>query len=225
MNGSEAAFFTFLLKYKAFRSRLKSTKKECFMKAMRLALGSLVAAVTLAGCVSVAHVERDDETDFSKYHSYAWVETSAKKSDSAAAPVSDLMDKKVREAVDAEMQKKGWTLSKHKPDVLLSYDMLVERTSRTSTNPMYTQPYTRYFFNPYTRRWNALYYPSQFLGYDNDLEQVKEGTLTLSMMDARTDKTVWQGWTTDEVNSSRMSSKEIQKGINSIFRKFDLAKN
>jgi hypothetical protein len=45
------------------------------------------------------------------------------------------------------------------------------------------------------------------------------------MIDAKTDKTVWQGWTTDEVNSRNLTSKEIQYAVKSIFRKFDVAKN
>ena len=31
--------------------------------------------------------------------------------------------------------------------------------------------------------------------------EVREGTVTITMVDAKTNKTVWQGWTTDEVNS------------------------
>jgi hypothetical protein len=45
------------------------------------------------------------------------------------------------------------------------------------------------------------------------------------LIDTKTDKTIWQGWTTDEVNSRNLTSKEIQNGVKSIFRKFDIAKN
>jgi hypothetical protein len=44
------------------------------------------------------------------------------------------------------------------------------------------------------------------------------------MTDAKTDKMVWQGWTTDEVNSKNLTAKEIQASVKSIFRKFDVAK-
>jgi hypothetical protein len=45
------------------------------------------------------------------------------------------------------------------------------------------------------------------------------------MIDAKTEKTVWQGWTTEEVNSRNLSTKEIQNSVKAIFRKFDVAKN
>jgi hypothetical protein len=127
--------------------------------------------------------------------------------------------------VNAEMAKSGWKLVKNHPDALMSYDILVERSIKDDNNPVYSSPYTRYLYNPYSRRWVSVYYPSQFLGYDNNQVSVREGTITVSIIDAKTDKTIWQGWTTDEVNSRNLTSKEIQAGVKSIFRKFDVAKN
>ena len=72
-------------------------------------------------------------------------------------------------------------------------------------------------YNPYTRRYATIYYPSQFMGYERDERPSREGTVTISMIDAKTDKTVWQGWTTDEVNSKNFSSKEIQNSCTDRF--------
>jgi hypothetical protein len=45
------------------------------------------------------------------------------------------------------------------------------------------------------------------------------------MADAKTDKTIWQGWSTGEVDSRNLSSREIQSSVRAIFKKFDVAKN
>jgi hypothetical protein len=193
------------------------------MKFMKLLSVAALSGLLLAGCASVAHVEKDKTVNFNNYHSYAWVETKESKNDSTVK-VSDLTERIIREAVNNEMAKTGWKESK-KPDVLLTYDILVERGIKEQNNPVYSQPYTRYYYNPYSRRYVAVYYPSQFMGYDNDQQQVKEGTITIRLIDTKTDKTIWQGWTTDEVNSRNLTSKEIQNGVKSIFRKFDIAKN
>ena len=63
------------------------------------------------------------------------------------------------------------------------------------------------------------------MGYENREINTREGTVTITMIDAATEKTVWQGWATDEVDSRRMTSKEIQNSVKAIFRKFDIAKN
>jgi hypothetical protein len=135
------------------------------------------------------------------------------------------MEQKIQSVVSTELEKAGWKQAKSNPDILLSYDVLVERTTQQRSDPVYSQPFTRTFYNPYSRRFIHVYYPSRFIGYDNYEVPSKEGTVTISMIDAKTDKTVWQGWTTDEVNSKNLSNKEIQNSVKAIFRKFDIAKN
>jgi len=195
------------------------------MRYLKFLCAVVLSGLLLAGCASVAHVEKDDSVNFSSYHSYTWVDAKESTDDSVKTKVSDLTERKIKDAVNAELAKTGWRLSKNKPDVLLSYDVVVERGVKENTDPVYSQPFTRYVYNPYTRRWISLYYPSQFMGYDRNERTVKEGTVTISVIDAKTEKTVWQGWTTDEVNSQNLTTKEIQNAVKSIFKKFDIAKN
>lgn len=178
----------------------------------------------LASCGSTAHIEKDEAADFSKYKSFAWIDKDGTgKHD--RQPGNDLTEVRIREAVNKELEKAGWREVKNRPDVLLSYDVLVERSTKSVTNPVYSRPFSRIVYNPYTRRYTTIYYPSQFAGYERDERPIREGTVTISMIDTRTDKTVWQGWTTDEVNSRNLTSKEIQNSVRAIFRKFDIAKN
>ena len=191
------------------------------MKRLKLLGMVAVTGLLLTSCASVAHIEKDENVNFSNYKTYAWIDTKEKDSSQKG---NNLTEQNVRKAVDAELVKQGWKEAKTKPDVLLSYDVLVEKAIKQTNDPVYSNSFTRSFYNPYTRRWGYIYYPSRFVGYDRNAYEVKEGTITISMIDAQTDKTIWQGWTTDEVNSKNLTSKEIQASVKSIFRKFDVAK-
>ena len=194
------------------------------MKHLKLWMGSFSFIVLLASCGTTAHVEKDDRADFSRYKTFTWIDKDGDgRKDKNHR--NDLTEQQIRSAVNRELEKSGWRESKNHPDVMLSYDVLVERGTREVSNPVYSQPYSRLFYNPYTRRYTTIYYPSQFVGYDRDHEMTREGTVTITMIDAKTDKTVWQGWTTDVVKSKNLSSKEIQNSVRSIFKKFDVAKN
>ena len=185
----------------------------------------LGAVVLLASCASTAHIEKDDNADFKKYKTFSWIDKDGQEEKDQNGN-KDIVETKVREAVNKELEKSaGWRETKNRPDVLLSYDVLVERTVKENNNPVYSRPYSRLVYNPYTRRYTTIYYPSEFLGYERDQRPVKEGTITISMIDARSDRTVWQGWTTDEIDGRHMTSKEIQNSVRSIFKKFDIAKN
>jgi hypothetical protein len=192
------------------------------MKTVKLLGLLLLAAFVVSGCAAVAHVEKDETVNFSRYKTFAWTQSALKDSVSQAR-VSDLTERALKEAVAAELEKEGWRETKATPDVLLAYDIVVEKTLRDENNPLYTRPFTRTMFNPYTRRWFNVFYPSQFMGYQASASEVREGTVTITMADAATEKTIWQGWTTNQVSSRNISSKEIRSGVKNIFRKWDVA--
>ena len=188
------------------------------LKAIPVLMLPIILAVS---CATPAYVEKDETADFSRYKTYAWIDNNEKEDKNTH---TDFMKKHVHEAVNAQLRKEGWRKDRTKPDVLINYDLLVEKTTREQTNPVYSRPFRRIYYNPFYRRYGTIYYPSTFMGYDYDTETVREGTLTITMVDAKTDKTIWQGWTTDDVNSRNVTKKEIQSSVNSIFRKFDLAR-
>ncbi len=189
------------------------------MKSIKCVCIAAIAAVAIAGCSSPVYVQKDDSANLSNYHTYMWVDTRASENDNTVRGIS-YADISVRNAVNAALRQKGWTEVSNDPDALLSYDVLVERTTEQKSDPVYTQSFTRSYYNPYTRRWSTIYYPSQFLGYDTYQVPVKEGTVTISVMDARTDRAIWQGWTTETLNYSRLTDDEVSRSVRNIFRKF-----
>src|SRR4030095_272553 len=195
------------------------------MKSIKWKLFGVIAlaAFMVAGCSAPVHVEKDDNVDFGKYKTFAWVDKDGAGNRDRNSS-NDLMESRFKEAVTKALDKQGLRLDNRRPDVLISYDVLVERSVRRESDPVYSQPFTRTFYNPYTRRVYNIYYPSQFMGYDDYSRPVREGTVTITVSDARTDRVVWQGWTTDEVNSRNLTTKEINSAVKSIFRKFDVAK-
>ena len=192
------------------------------MKSIKSLIVFATFGLLLSGCASTAHIEKDESVNFGNYKTFAWIDDS---NDSNRAKTNELQKVNLQKAVSAELAKAGWREDKRRPDVILKHDILVEKTIKESSNPVYSRGFTRRYYNPYTRRFNYIYYPSQFMGYDNDQYETREGTLTITMIDAKTDKVIWQGWTTDEVDSKNLTSKEIQNSVKNIFRKFDVAKN
>jgi hypothetical protein len=187
---------------------------------LKTAIVAVLSIGLLAGCASSAHIEKDETVNFNKYKTFTWLHGENGKLENQ----SDLIESKIRASVTKEFEKIGWRESKNKPDVILDYDVLVERSNQQQSEPVYSQPYSRVIYNPYTRRYATIYYPSQFLGYESYEKVIREGTITVTMIDAKNDRTVWQGWTTAEVNNRNLTNKEIQKAVANIFKKSELAK-
>lgn len=177
----------------------------------------------IVGCGPAAHVEKDQAFNFSNYKTFAWVDKDGEGRKDRNNN-NDIAESNIRAAVTKELNRAGWNETNRRPDLLLSYDVLVERSTVQSSDPVYTQPFYRTFYSPYYRRYFIVNYPSQFVGYDRSERTIKEGTITINMIDAQSGRTVWQGWATDEVTNRNMSQKEIDAAVRSIFKKADLAK-
>lgn len=177
----------------------------------------LTVAVIVFGCSTPAYVEKDTNVNLSDYKTYMWVDTRATQDD-ASARATAFADIGVHNAVNAELQRWGWSEVTDNPDVLVGYDVLVERNVDVQTEPVYSQPFTRFYYNPYMRRWSTIYYPSQFLGYQEYRVPVREATLTISIMDADTDKKVWQGWTTERLSGNSLGDLDVRRGVKNIFK-------
>ena len=175
------------------------------------------AVVTIHSCSTPAYVEKDTNTNLSDYKTYMWVDIKASEDD-ASVRATSFADVSVHNAVNQELQSWGWREVNDNPDVLVSYDVLVERNVETQNDPVYSQPYSRLYYNRFTRRWSSIYYPSQFLGYQQYQVPVREATITISMMDADSDKTIWQGWTTERLGGAGITDLNVKKSVRNIFK-------
>ncbi|MEI7627052.1 MAG: DUF4136 domain-containing protein [Bacteroidota bacterium] len=191
------------------------------MKKMKMFLGIVTLLVILVSCGTTAMVQKDNNVDIRKYRTYAWVDASTRDTNNHSSKTNDLVDRKIKESIERNLTEVGWKQNKKNPDILLTYDLDVEKEQRNLRTPMYSNPGYRYVYSPYGRRWVPIYYPSELMGYRNSIETVQEHTLTVSLIDTDTDKTVWQGWTTVDNNTRRMTDKEIDNNVRAIVKKLD----
>jgi hypothetical protein len=192
------------------------------MKLWNNLLISVLAGLLVMGCSSPVYVQKDDTVNLNNYHTYMWVDTKANENDNSTRATA-YADLSVKNAVNAELNKLGWREVSDNPDAFVSYDILVERSTERRSDPVYSRSFTRMYYNPFARRWGTIYYPSQFIGYQNYEVPVKEGIVTITIVDSKSDKVVWQGWTTESLNYSRITDAEIDKSVRNIFNKFDVA--
>lgn len=184
-------------------------------------LFSVVAVLLFTACSQKAYVQKDDTVNFSTINTYAWADGDDDKDyNTKRKNVNDLRDRTIHETIDKYLGEHGWKQVKGDPDVYLVFDVVVEREQRNVSDPIYSQPFTRWYFNPVAGgRWVPVMYPSQFMGYNNRVETVREGTLTITMMDAKTDKTIWQGWSTTDIYGKKLTEKQIDANVKAIVKK------
>ncbi len=139
------------------------------MKKIQWMTVTILAVLVMVSCGRTAYVQKDADVDFSRIKTYSWVTTQAnKETASVQTKNDDLTNRKIRQAIDKNLTEKGWKEVKKNPDVYLVYDVMIEEENKKVTTPVYSQSFTRWFFNPRNRRWVPVFYPSQFMGYDEE---------------------------------------------------------
>ncbi len=184
---------------------------------MALAIATMVA---FAGCSTTSQVEVASGVNFTIYKTFGWANDNGVKKSGRVD--NDIIDNNIKNSVGSELEKKGWQETDDQPDVLLDYNVMVESGVRKRTEPVYGYPYSGYYYSPWRRRLGYYYNPAFFTRYRTYNVPFKEGTLTVNMIDAKTNKLIWQGWAKGDVSNTTVSSKEAEADVKSIFKKLNL---
>ena len=123
----------------------------------------------------------------------------------------------IKLVAERELTAQGLSLDNTNPDMLLTHDLLAERVLNRQSNPVYSPGFSRIFYNPYARRYYRVIYPSRFMVYNEQTSVTNEGTVVLSFSDARTDKTLMQGWSQQNINSRVMTSREADAAVSGLY--------
>jgi len=164
------------------------------------ALVIITQLALLAGCssISVNH-DYDREADFASYKTYDWIPRPA----SATGVNSSLNRERIRSAVENELQAKGLRQSSADPDLLLAFHVGVENRIEV-TDWGYTYP-GRYY------GWG---------GRDIDVQQYREGTLVVDLINSSSKQLVWRGsaqGTLHDNPTPEKREKNINNAVGKIF--------
>jgi hypothetical protein len=192
------------------------------MKKAHVFLGSILilAAIAFTGCGVPAHVEKDPSVNLRNYKTFAWL-TDHNGSYKEGKGYQNFQEKNLRELVNKQLEKNGFRMVRSNPDVLIDYDIMVENDVKNESESVYSRPFLRYVYNPYTRRINSVYYPSQYMGENSYAVPYKSGTITINVVDMKTNNLVWQGWAETEIASKRLEQDDMKKVVKAIFKKFN----
>ena len=168
---------------------------------MKLQIRFLLSFAVLLVLTSVAFsreikVDYDHHANFSQYKTYSWgkVETQ-----------NPLWDDRIKEAVDQELAKKGWT------EVASGGDVTVMAIGTTRD-----QPTLQTFYDSFPGwRWGGFGEATTWV------EHYEIGTLIIDMFDSRDKKLIWRGSASDTLpDKPDKAIKDLQKSVDKMFDHF-----
>lgn len=161
-------------------------------KLLALALTAGLLLPTLAN--ARVHVDRDETADFGTYETYQWIE--------GTATENQLAERRIRNAVDRELEAKGLQRVEQGGDLLVATHAALRTETRVNTDtlPVY---YGYYWRTPFWHGQQTV-----------DLRTIEVGTLIIDLIDADEERLVWRGKATGTIRENpKKNAKRLHKAV------------
>ncbi|WP_276483806.1 DUF4136 domain-containing protein [Paraflavitalea pollutisoli] len=156
------------------------------------------------------NTDYDKSTDFNKYKTF-----SLYMSDSTSSAISPLNQQRITSAVTQAMQSKGYQLVGSNPDLLVNTVTVIKNKVALSSN-------TDYYgyggvYRPYY--WGTGMGVSSTTNYN--VQNYKDGSLIIDIVDASTKKLLWQGTGNSEIDKPlKDPDTQVPQAVNKILAGF-----
>jgi hypothetical protein len=177
--------------------------------------------------------------DFKSYKSFAWLPKNHNPQQDSAFDNS-ILESNIKNLASGELKSRGYQVNTNEPDVLLDFHItLANKVDQVST-PVYGYAYNYNNYNSYYNSYNPgvpyynniytynnSYYnnsyfnaPTSVIGYTTENIPYEEGTLTILMIDRKSNQLVWKGWSVGSVTDEQTFEYELASDIHRLFKEF-----
>jgi len=153
-------------------------------------------------------------TDFSKYHTYAWVDE-VQGIPSVGGHPDQILDAQVKKGIDAQMVAKGFTkvADGRKPDLFLGYQLMIDREKAING------------FGDSWGGWGGFgpWAPGGFGSFSASASSNYIGTFVVGMYDSTLKRLVWIGAAQRAIEPSKKPEKnqeKLNKGAQKLLKEF-----
>jgi hypothetical protein len=184
----------------------------------RKVLTTLFLCILLVACASVPEIrsDYDKSIDFSHYKTFAFIQPLA----TDQAGYSTLVTLQIKKAVQSQLEARGYVYEQNAPDLLINFNAKVEDKIIVAQTPIISIP-------AYYEYRGALYSLWSSYGYETTVDQYKEGTLNVDIVDASRKQLVWEGVAIGRVTPKVIKEREarINNAVKEIFAKYPFMAN
>ncbi len=162
---------------------------------------NLVACLAIACCGTCfaqdVHTDYDKKADFGQFHTYYWAKVQT---------TDPLWQSRIQEAVDKELQEKGWSKVASNGDVAI--------TAVGSARDQ--QEYQTFYNGMGGWRWGGFGTEAT-----TTVDNYKVGTLVVDLYDAKDKQLIWRGTSSDTLsNKPENNEKKLDKAVDKMFKDF-----
>jgi hypothetical protein len=167
-----------------------------FILPVLLLLGSCAPGIQVSSDYDIA-------TNFRQFKTFGWYQDKAQtKVNPDSVGYDTFFDKRMKKAIETQLKTQGLAYSDTNPDVYINYKAGFSNESRVRNSYPYGYGYYGYPFG------------------GSSVQQYKEGTITIDMVDARKNELLWRGVGEMEVSNRNISEEKVYDAVTNILRQY-----
>lgn len=168
---------------------------------------TIIVICFITACSNEIQVHRDFDrsTEIHRRTTYSWLDKKEIESRNNPLVYNELNDKRIKNAVDVQLEKKGYRFKSEGSELIVHYHIVIDNKTAIYTDPQ------GYYYNNY---WSMKRV---------DVYRYREGTLIIDFMDSRNCELIWRGWATSIMDNDEISETRIRHAIEKIFEQFPVS--
>lgn len=173
---------------------------------------AVVVLLAMSGCLPSMSLNSqfDRSVDFQVYRTFALLDPEAANTSADPTLYEPLLDRRVRDAVAAELVKRGLMLDAENPDLLVAYDVAVAQDA-----PNASPDFGYSYWFGYRYSYNTADFPSF-----TPIGRYTPGTLVIDLIAATPNELVWRGVAEGGINPAQTDERKIRTAIARILSQY-----
>lgn len=168
------------------------------MKLARYVIPAALLAFSVAAFAQNVHTDYDHHANFSQYHTYYWAKVQTE---------DPLWQQRIQEAVDKDLQAKGWQKVDSGGDVAV-----------TAVGATHNQQEYQTFYNNMGPGW---FWGGFGTEAQTTVQNYKVGTLVVDLYDAHNKHLIWRGVASDTLSEKpEKNEHKLDKAVDKMFDHF-----
>lgn len=198
------------------------------MKNLKQSVLTLFAFILLTSCGPQLSTKKMTSKDLSNYKTFAYLPNTNFEVANQSNAQRDKVASSVIESLNNNMMEAGYTMDKQSPDVLVLLTTKYDTEYMRDVDAEYVSyPYNyndRYTYNAVSPYYSNYYYTNyynygEYVDYDVDYSQYKEGTLIVDIIDRKTKEKLWTG-TAEQAIFNSDTSQEVAMFVEELFDEY-----
>lgn len=177
---------------------------------------SLPACVTTSASLGANSIRAPYATNLRNYQTFSWYQPQPAEAANYSKNYSEDLDPKLRQAIEEELQERGFRKVETNPDLLVAYDVAVSVPANMD-NPVLYQEGFGYSY-AYMGGYRYDYGYADMPGY-RSVDLFKEGTLVIDLINPKSNLLLWRGWAEGGITNFKANQKSVRQQVAEVLQK------